>query len=76
MHLFVAELGLRCRTGLFFSCGEWRVFFVAVCGVLVAVAWASGVVACGLKSCSSQALKYRLIAVAHFHSFLTIISSP
>ena len=72
MHLFVAVLGLRCAQ----VCGERRLFFIAVCGVLVAVAWASVVVARRLKSCRSQALKHRLIDVAHFHSFLTIVSSP
>ena len=56
--------------GLFSSCGEQGLLFVAVCGLLIAVAsrcgaralgaWASVVVACGLSSCGSQALERRL----------------
>ena len=35
---FVAALGLCCCTWAFSSCGEWGLLFVAVCGLLIAVA--------------------------------------
>ena len=55
----------------FSSCGEWGLLFVAVCGLLIAVAflccgtqalgtWAAVVVARGLSSCGSWALERRL----------------
>ena len=36
--LFLAELGLCCCVRAFSSCGEWGLLFVAVCGLLIAVA--------------------------------------
>ena len=35
---FLAALGLRCSMQAFSSCGEWGLLFVAVCGLLIAVA--------------------------------------
>ena len=57
--------------GLFSSCSEEGLLFIAVCRLLIAVAspvaehrlqgtWASVVVACGLSSCGSWALEHRL----------------
>ena len=68
---FLAVLGLRCWARAFSSCGEWGLLFVAVRGLLIAVAslcfrapalgtWASVVVTHGLSSCGSQALEHRL----------------
>ena len=68
---FLAALGLHCCAWAFFSCGEQGLLFVAVRGLLTAVAslccraralgaWASVVVACGLSSCGSWALECRL----------------
>ena len=37
-YLFLAALGLHCCTRAFSSCGEWGLLFVAVCGLLTAVA--------------------------------------
>ena len=34
----MAALGLRCCMWAFFSCGEWGLHFVAVRGLLIAVA--------------------------------------
>ena len=67
----MAALGLRCCARAFSSCGEWRLLFVVVHGLLIAVAslccgaWdlgtrASVVAARGLSSCSSRALERRL----------------
>ena len=36
--LFFAALGLRCCARAFSSCDEWGLLFVAVCGLLIAVA--------------------------------------
>ena len=36
--LFLAALGLCCCARAFSSCGEWGLLFVAVCGLLIAVA--------------------------------------
>ena len=36
--LFLAALGLRCCTQAFSSCSEWGLLFVAVRGLLIAVA--------------------------------------
>ena len=36
--LFLAALGLRCCVRAFSSCGEWGLLFVAVRGLLIAVA--------------------------------------
>ena len=38
IYLFLAALGLRCCTWAFSSCGEWGLLFVAVHGLLIAVA--------------------------------------
>ena len=39
IYLFIlATLGLRCCTRAFFSCGVWGLLFVAVHGLLIAVA--------------------------------------
>ena len=38
IYLFLAVLGLRCCTQAFSSCGEWGLLFVAVHGLLIAVA--------------------------------------
>ena len=55
------------RSRVFSSCGERGLLFLAVRGLLIAVAsrcgaqalgtWASVVVACGLGSCGSRALE-------------------
>ena len=71
MYVCITVLGLCCCTQAFPSCGKWGLLFVAVCGLLIAVAclccgaralgvWASVVVALGLSSCGSQALQCRL----------------
>ena len=38
IYLFLAALGLRCCARAFSSCGEWGLLFVAVRGLLTAVA--------------------------------------
>ena len=38
IYLFLAALGLRCYTRAFSSCGERGLLFIAVCGLLIAVA--------------------------------------
>ena len=38
IYLYLAALGLRCCTQAFSSCGEWRLLFTAVRGLLIAVA--------------------------------------
>ena len=38
LFLFLAVLGLRCCVRAFSSCGEWGLLFVAVRGLLIAVA--------------------------------------
>ena len=39
IYLFIlAVLGLRCCAQAFSSCGEWGLLFIAVCGLLTAVA--------------------------------------
>ena len=38
IYLFMAALGLHCFVWAFFSCGERGLFFVAVHGLLIAVA--------------------------------------
>ena len=63
-------LGLRFCTWAFSTCGEQGLLFVAVRGLLIAVAprcearalgtWASVVAARGLSSCSSRALECSL----------------
>ena len=68
---FLVALGFRCCARAFYSCGEQGLLFVAVRGLLIAVAslvaehgalgaCASVVVARGLSSCGSQALERRL----------------
>ena len=67
----MAALGLHCSTRAFSSCGERGLLFIAVCGLLIAVAslvaehrlWsaqASVDVARGLHSCGLWALEHRL----------------
>ena len=70
IYLFFAVLGLRCCVWAFSSCGEQGLLFVAVHGLLTAMASYCGaqalgarapvVVACRLSSCGSQALEHRL----------------
>ena len=71
IYLFLAALGLPCWTRAFSSCGERGLLFVAVQGLLIAVAslvvehralgaQASVVVARGLSNCGSWALERRL----------------
>ena len=38
IYLFMAELGLCCWAQAFSSCGKWGLLFVAVLGLLIAVA--------------------------------------
>ena len=38
VYLFMAALGLHCCAQAFSSCGERGLLFVAVCGLLIAVA--------------------------------------
>ena len=38
IYLFMAALGLRCCAWVFSSCGEWGLLFIAVRGLLIAVA--------------------------------------
>ena len=38
IYLFLAALGLRCCTWAFSSCSEWGLLFIAVHGLLIAVA--------------------------------------
>ena len=73
----MAALGLRCCARAFSSCGERGLLFVAVRGLLIAMAslcygaqalgaQASVVVARGLSSCGSQALgSWASVVVAH-----------
>ena len=39
IYLFLAALGLCCCAWAFSSCGEWGLLFVAVRGLLIAVAF-------------------------------------
>ena len=77
----MAALGLHCCARPFSSCGEWGLLFVAVCGLLIAVAslccgaWALGmrasvVVAHGLSSWGSWALERRLSSCGAWASLL------
>ena len=73
IYLFLTALGFRCCTWAFFSCIERGLLFIAVRGLLIAVAspvvergwaqqlWHTGsvVVAHGLSSCGSRALERR-----------------
>ena len=38
IYLFLAALGLRCCMQSFFSCSEWGLLFIVVCGLLIEVA--------------------------------------
>ena len=38
MYVFLAMLGLHCCARAFSSCSEWGLLFIAVCGLLIAVA--------------------------------------
>ena len=38
IYIYLAALGLRCCLQAFSSCGEWGLFFVTVCRLLIAVA--------------------------------------
>ena len=70
IYLFLTVLGLHCCARAFSSCGEQGLLFIAVRGLLTAVASrcraralgarASVVVAHGLSSCGSWALGHRL----------------
>ena len=66
IYLFLAALGLRCCVRAFSSCGERGLLFIAVSGLLIAVAsrvveqgalgtWALVVMAHGLSSCGARA---------------------
>ena len=58
MYLFLVSLGLYCCTQAFSSCGKRRLLFVAVQGVLIAVAslfQSSGWRAQRLSSCGARA---------------------
>ena len=64
IYLFLAALGLRCCTWAFSSCGEWGLLFVAVHGLLVAVA--SLAVVHGLQALRLQQLQHAgSVGVAH-----------
>ena len=64
-YFSLAALGLHCCAQAFSSCGEWGLLFIAVCGLVIAVAsrcgaralgvWASVFVASGLNSCGARA---------------------
>ena len=54
----MAVLHLRCCTRAFSSCGEWRLLFVAVHGLLIAVA----------SLVAEHGLQARGLAVAHWLS--------
>ena len=58
IYLFLAALGLRCCAQAFSSCGERGLLFVAVRGLLIAVASLvveHGLLARGLSSCGAEA---------------------
>ena len=59
----MAVLGRHCCARAFSSCGERGLLFVAVRGLLIAVAsllWSTGSRHAGFSSCGSQALERRL----------------
>ena len=70
IYLFLAALGLHCCIRASSSCGERGLLFIAVCGLLLAMASrcgaqalgarASVVVVHGLSRCGSQAVDRRL----------------
>ena len=58
IYLFLAALGLCCCTQAFSSCGERRLFFVAVRGLLIVVASlvaSTGSRRVGFSSCETRA---------------------
>ena len=60
---FLSELGLRCCTWAFCSCGERGLLFIAVRGLLIAMASlvvSTGSRRTGFSSCGSRALECRL----------------
>ena len=62
-YLFLAVLGLHCCAQAFSSCGKWGLPFVAVHGLLIAVASLvaqHGPRRTGFGSCDSRALERRL----------------
>ena len=57
IYLFFAVLVLSCYARAFSSCGEWELLFVAVHGLLIAVASLvveHGLQARGLSSCGTR----------------------
>ena len=63
-YLFLAALGLCCCARAFSSCGEWGLLFVAVSGLLIAVA--SLAVEYGLQARGLQQLQHiGSVIVAH-----------
>ena len=63
IYLFLAALGLCCCVQAFCSCGERGLLFVAVRGLLIAVASVvagTGSRCAGFSSCGTQALERRL----------------
>ena len=76
LFTFLAASGLCCGTRALSSCSEQGLLFVAVHGLLTAVAslaaeqqalgtWASVVVVCGLSSCGSWLQSAGSVVVAH-----------
>ena len=57
IYLFLAALSLHCCTRAFSSCGERRLLFIVVCGLLTAAAC----LCCGERALGTQAL----LVVAH-----------
>ena len=60
----MAALGLRCCAQAFFSCGERGLLFIAMCGLLIAVASlvrSTGSMCLGFSSCGTRAS----VVVAH-----------
>ena len=58
IYLFMAALGLLCYVQAFSSCGEWGLLFVAVRGLLIAVASllrSMGSRCMGFSSCGMRA---------------------
>ena len=58
LNLLLAALGLRCCARVFSSCGKRGLLFVAVCGLLVAVAsliQSMGSRCAGFRSCGTWA---------------------
>ena len=64
IYLVLAALGLRCCAWAFSSCGEWGLLFIAVHGLLIAVA--SLVAEHGLQACGLQQLQHAgSVVLAH-----------